>query len=228
MIAENVENIRKRIASACIRANSRPDDVTMIAVGKTFSSNEIAQAVAAGALDIGENYVQELREKHEQLHERGIRWHFIGHLQSNKVKYIAPWITCIHSVDSLSLAGEISRQGVLVNRTLDILVEVKTSPEETKFGIDPAEVPEFVQKLTRLQNIRVNGLMTIGPYVSESEASRPAFRLMKELKQTIAQHGIELRHLSMGMTNDFEVAIEEGATMVRVGTAIFGKRVNVP
>ena len=224
MVAENVKNIRQRIASACARVSRKTEEVTLVAVTKTFNHLHIKEALAAGVSDIGENYVQEACEKQELLSNEQIRWHFIGHLQSNKVKYIIPWISFVHAVDSFKLGQEISRQAVTTGRTIDILVEVNTSAESTKFGVPPGEARTIVNKLSALSNINVAGLMTIGPFLPDPELSRPAFRMLHELRQQCRQDGLNLPHLSMGMTNDFEVAIEEGATMVRIGTAIFGKR----
>ena len=224
MVAENIEKIRQRIASVCTRTDRKPEDVTLIAVTKTFGSLEVKGALNCGVIDFGENYVQELRQKQREFAGENVRWHFLGHLQSNKVKYIAPWIHLIHSVDSLNLGKAISRQGAVAGRTIDVLIEVHTSEESTKFGVTPESTREMVRQLSVLPNIRIAGLMTIGPFLPDPESSRPSFRTLRELKSGIERDGFELEHLSMGMTNDFEVAIEEGATMVRIGTAIFGKR----
>jgi PLP dependent protein len=225
MIAENVENILTRVAAACVRAKRKPEEVTLIAVAKTFSEDLIVEAAAAGIEDIGENYVQELLEKRKRLLDSGIRWHFIGHLQTNKVKYIAPWISCVHSIDSLSLGSEISKQCARLGRRLEILVEVNTTGEKSKFGVAPEMAGDLLLRLCDLPGITVAGLMTMGPFLPDPEASRPSFRLLNELRQKLQGSIPSLRHCSMGMTNDFEVAIEEGATMIRVGTAIFGRRV---
>jgi pyridoxal phosphate enzyme (YggS family) len=227
MVAENVKNIRQRIASACAHAGRTPEEVTLIAVTKTFNHLRVKEALDAGVIDIGENYVQEAREKQELLQDEQIRWHFIGHLQSNKVKYIIPWVSFVHAVDSLKLGEELSRQAAKTGREIDVLVEVNTSAESTKFGVQPDETRLLVKELSTLSNINVAGLMTIGPFLPDPELSRPAFRMLCELREECRQDGFNLPHLSMGMTNDFEVAIEEGATMVRIGTAIFGKRTNI-
>ncbi len=224
MVAENIENILKRIAAAGLRAHRNPDEITLIAVAKTFSSQDVKKVLSAGIVDIGENYIQELRQKHEELLVENVRWHFIGHLQSNKVKYIAPWIHCIHSVDTVEVGKEISRQALKCGRTLDVLIEVNTSGEASKFGAVPEKTALLVKQLAVLPNMRVRGLMTIGPFLPDPESSRPSFRMLKTLRQEIEREGMSLPHLSMGMTNDFEIAIEEGATMVRIGTAIFGNR----
>lgn len=224
MLAENVKNIRERIALACARANRRPEDVTLIAVSKTFSTLQVSEAVASGVHDIGESYVQEVRRKHEALRDENIRWHFIGHLQSNKVKYIAPWIDCIHAVDSEALGREISKQAEKSGRRIDVLVEVNITGEATKYGVPPDKSRMLTETLVSLPGLNVAGLMTIGLFVPDPEKSRPVFRVLRQLRAELEGTGGPLRHLSMGMTNDFEVAVEEGATMIRVGTAIFGSR----
>lgn len=228
MIRENIETLRNRIASACAQSGRNPADVTLLAVSKTFAAGRIAEAVDAGVRDIGENYVQELRRKKEELAEKQIRWHFIGHLQSNKVKYIAPWIHLIHAVDNTGLAREIDSRALQAGRTIDILVEVNTTGEKSKYGVQPDATAEFVQSLAPFGNIRVAGLMTIGPFLPDPEGSRPMFRTLRLLQEEVArlaQSNVRMQHLSMGMTGDFEVAIAEGATIIRIGTAIFGKRI---
>lgn len=232
MIAENVEHIRQRIAAACRRSGRNQEDVGLIAVTKSFDTASISEAVGAGVADIGENYVQELCRKHDKLGHTAIRWHFIGHLQSNKLKYIAGWIHLIQTVDSMSLGRRISAWGERSGTPIEVLVEVNTSGEKTKFGVPPADAPALVRDLLTLPSIKVTGLMTIGPLLPARppagwpapESSRSAFRRLREIQTSLRHEGIELPHLSMGMTNDFEVAIEEGATMVRIGTAIFGTR----
>jgi PLP dependent protein len=224
MIAQNVENIRRRIASACNRVGRSPEEVTLVAVSKTVDSDAIREAVRAGCCELGENYIQELREKREQLLDEGIRWHFIGHLQTNKIKYIIDWVQMIHAVDSLHLGQELSRSAEKSNRTVDLLVEVNTSGESSKFGVSPDSAIEFVRQLRAIPRLNVRGLMTMGPFLPDPEDSRPAFRTLQKLRNTLQDDGMDLPVLSMGMTNDFEVAIEEGATIVRIGTAIFGSR----
>ncbi len=230
MIRENVGNIRRRIDAACKKANRDPGGVTLLAVGKTFDAEAIKEVVEAGVPDVGENYVQELLDKKEKI-PSNVRWHFIGHLQSNKVKYVAPWIHLVHSVDNIGLASELDKRASLARRTLDVLVEVNTTAEDSKFGLRPEATMEFVKSLADFKNIRITGLMTIGPFLPDPEGSRPMFRTLRELKDQIARIGqpnVHMEHLSMGMTGDFEVAIDEGATIVRVGTAIFGKRIKKP
>ena len=230
MVAENVKNIRRRIEGACARSGRSAKDVTLVAVAKTFPGSMIRETVKADVIDIGENYVQELVRKHEELEDSNIRWHFVGHLQTNKAKYIAGWIHLVQSVDSAHLGREISKQAVRLGRTVDVLVEVNTSGEATKFGVKPEETKTLVQELSKLDSLRVVGLMTIGPFpvsagaVPDAESSRASFRMLHQLRDSIQQKGLALPHLSMGMTNDFEAAIEEGATIIRIGTAIFGRR----
>jgi len=224
MIAQNIENIRRRIAATCYRVGRSPEEVTLVAVSKTVDADTIRDAVRAGCSDLGENYIQELCEKREHLLDERIHWHFIGHLQTNKIKYIIDWVQMIHAVDSLHLGTELSRGAEKVNRTVDVLVEVNTSGEETKFGVSPGSAVAFVKKLRTIPRLNVKGLMTMGPFLPDPEDSRPAFRTLKELRDTLRNDGLDVPVLSMGMTNDFEVAIEEGATIVRIGTAIFGSR----
>jgi PLP dependent protein len=227
MIHENIRVIRDRIDAACARSGRDPLDVTLLAVSKTFPAAAVAEALDAGLTDVGENYVQELLTKREALADRTIRWHFIGHLQSNKVKYIADGVSLIHAVDNAGLAREIDKRAALAKRILDVLIEVNTTGEQSKFGVKPENTVEFVKSLAQFQNIRIAGLMTIGPFLPDPEGSRPMFRRLRMLKDEISQfsqNNVAMNHLSMGMTGDFGVAIEEGATIVRIGTAIFGKR----
>ncbi len=227
MISDNLDSVRKRIVKACERSGRDPRDVTLVAITKTFSSDLIREAVHAGVLDIGENYVQELVRKRVEIARDDIRWHFVGHLQSNKVRQIAGWISLIHALDARTVAEEIDRRAGREGRVIDCLVEVNTTGESTKFGLTPAGTPGFVRGLRDFANIRIAGLMTIGPFLPDPEGSRPMFHRLRALRDEIAQEGLPnatMKHLSMGMTGDFEVAIEEGATLVRIGTAIFGPR----
>jgi pyridoxal phosphate enzyme (YggS family) len=227
MIAENLKNLRKRIDQACHKCGRKNDDVHIIAVSKTFSAELILEAIDAGQIEFGENYVQELQEKQKTLTDRILRWHFIGHLQSNKVKYIADYVTLIHSVDDLNLGKEISKRAERCSRIQDVLVEIHTTDEATKFGVQPEQAIALIKELSQLSHLRVCGLMTMGPFSDNPDDSRSSFRCAAELKKHIEAEGIvnvQMRHLSMGMTHDFEVAIEEGATLVRIGTAIFGRR----
>ena len=228
MITENVLKVRARVGKACEQAHRDPRTVRLVAVTKTFSAEKIRAVLKAGIEDIGENFVQELRQKRAELNDPVIRWHFVGHLQSNKVKYIADFVHLIHSVDHRSVAEEIDKRGARIGRLIDVLVEVNTSGERSKFGVPPAKTVEFVKSLTQLRNLRIKGLMMIGPFLPNPEESRPAFQKLRELSQAVGEEGIEnveMSELSMGMTNDFEIAIEEGATIIRIGTAIFGPRI---
>jgi hypothetical protein len=202
--------------------------VTIVAVTKTHPAWVVAAAVKAGAADLGENYVQEMAGKREELAQAGAgepRWHFIGHLQRNKVKYLAGWCHLVHSVDSIDLAREIDRQAAKAGRKQGMLVQVDLAGEETKFGVGPREAVELALRAAELEHVAVEGLMTIPPWAEDAEASRPIYRRLRELAEEARGAGLAaMKHLSMGMTQDFETAIEEGATLVRVGTAIFGPR----
>ncbi len=224
MIAENVQNIRSRMAAACRQAGRAESEITLIAVSKTFPADAIREAVKAGVVEFGENYVQDLRRKREELAGVPLLWHYIGHLQSNKVKHIAGWIHLIHAVDSVNLGRVINECAAAAGRRIDILAEVNTTGEASKFGVAPDAAPRLVRDLGQFPHLRILGLMTMGPFASDPEVSRPAFRMLRELRDSVRAGGMELPCLSMGMTNDFEVAIAEGATMIRVGTGIFGTR----
>ncbi|MCC6398289.1 MAG: YggS family pyridoxal phosphate-dependent enzyme [Bacteroidetes bacterium] len=227
MISANIESVRERIAAASRRAGRRPEDVTLVAVSKTFPAERIREVVRAGVSDIGENYVQELLPKRDALAGEPVRWHFIGHLQTNKAKSVAAWVTMVHALDSQALAQELDTRAARANRTIDALVEVNTTGELSKFGIAPDQVLPFVRSLEGFSHIRICGLMTIGPFLPDPEGSRPMFRRLRELRETLARHSqenLDPVHLSMGMTGDFEVAVEEGATLLRIGTALFGSR----
>ncbi|HXG37202.1 MAG TPA: YggS family pyridoxal phosphate-dependent enzyme [Bacteroidota bacterium] len=227
MITENIETVRRKIREACFRCGRKPEEVLLVGVSKTFSPEHIREAMAAGLRDFGESYAQELREKREQLREEDIRWHFIGHLQTNKVKYLTDFVYLIHSVDNIRVAEEINKRAEKAGRKVNILLEVCTTTEATKYGIMPDKTVELARQISKLPWISVQGLMTMGPFSDDPNDSRPSFRQLAELRKQIEQEGIPgitMQHLSMGMTHDFEVAIEEGATMVRIGTAIFGER----
>ena len=226
-IRENMRTIEMRIAEAAEAAGRDPKDVTLIAVTKTRSAEEINQAIEAGATDIGENKVQEILDKFDQI-QGPVRWHMIGHLQTNKVKYIIDKVDLIHSVDSLHLAEEIDRRAKQHNKTMDILIQVNSAQEESKFGIGTEETEQLLSDiLERCENIRIRGLMCIAPYAEEPEEVAVYFRQVKELYDrfgTVKHERLDLKWLSMGMSNDFEIAIREGSSLVRVGTAIFGPR----
>ncbi len=228
MVADSIHDIRRRISAACVRAGRDASDVTLIAVAKTFGSDAVRAAVHAGVADIGENYVQEFARKRDELPDEAIRWHFIGHLQRNKVKSVVGHAALIHAVDSVRLAVEIGRLATARGIVQEVLVEVNTSGEGSKFGCAPEGAVRLVQEIVLVEGVRLSGLMTIGPFLPEAESSRPAFRTLARLREELRAAGVEAPHLSMGMTNDFEVAIEEGSTMIRIGTAIFGRRTKSP
>lgn len=226
MIFENLNAVEASIAAACARAGRKREEVTLIAVSKTKPLPDLREAYDAGARDFGENKVQELQEKIPELPE-DIRWHMIGHLQRNKVKYIVGKVSLIHSVDSLRLAEEISREAVKKGVTADILIEVNVAGEESKYGVTLSEAPDLVRQIAVLPSIQIKGLMTIAPYTEDPEKNRPIFRKLTQLSVDIESKNIDnvnMSVLSMGMTGDYIVAIEEGATCVRVGTGIFGER----
>jgi len=224
LIQENIRGVRGRIAEACRRAGRDISGVGLIAVSKTFGTVEIAEAGKEGIVDFGENYIQELREKREVLTSPEIRWHFIGHLQRNKIRYIAEWVHMVHAVDSLRLAGALSAAGTGCGRRIPVLIEVNTTGETSKYGISPGEAPELIRTAAELPSISVEGLMTMGPLSEHPGDSRSSFRTLREIALRMRAEGYPLPHLSMGMTGDFEIAIEEGATLIRIGTAIFGTR----
>ena len=226
-IRENIESIRKRIADAAKRAGRDADEIKLIAVTKTVDVDKVEEAIAAGALDAGENKPQELARKYDVLGDK-IRWHQIGSLQTNKVKYIIDKVCMIHSLDREGLAEEIDKRASKIGRVIDCLVQVNISGEESKHGMSREEVEPFVRLVAeKYPNIKIKGLMTMAPFDAERDEIKKVFRDLKELSDEINNMNIgnvEMKELSMGMTNDFEIAVEEGATMLRVGTAIFGKR----
>jgi PLP dependent protein len=221
-IATNLERVRERLAGAAARAGRRADDVLLIGVSKTVDVERIRAAVAAGVTALGENRVQEAKTKVAEL-GRPAAWHLIGHLQTNKVKDALELFDVIHSLDRLELAREIERRAAARGQLVDVLLPVNVAAEPSKGGVGPDAVGETLDAIGKLAHVRVRGLMTIPPEVEHAEDSRPWFRRLRELAE---RHG--LRELSMGMSGDFEVAVEEGATMVRVGTAVFGPRPSRP
>lgn len=226
MIRENIEAVKQKMAGACDRSGRKMDEVTLITVSKTKPVEMLKEAYDAGSRDFGENKVQELLDKIPVL-PQDIRWHMIGHLQTNKVKYIVDKVYMIHSVDSLKLAKEISKEAVKKNVTVKILIEVNVAEEETKFGTTTEQVISLTEEIAALPGIQIEGLMTIAPFVEDPEENRVYFCKLKQLSVDIKAKNIDNVHmnvLSMGMTGDYEVAIEEGATYVRVGTGIFGER----
>lgn len=226
MVAENLEQVRKNIELACRKAGRDPKEVTLISVSKTKPVSMLQEAYDAGSRDFGENKVQEIMDKYPQL-PSDIRWHMIGHLQRNKVKYIVDKVALIHSVDSLRLAETIENEAAKHNVTVPVLIEVNVAQEESKFGLKTEEVLSLVESIAALPHINIKGLMTIAPYVEDPEENRGIFRELKKLSVDIATkniNNVSMSVLSMGMTGDYQVAVQEGATMVRVGTGIFGER----
>ena len=226
MLSGNLHEVQENIRKACERSGRNPEDVTLIAVSKTKPVSDIQQIYAAGIREFGENKVQEMNDKQKVL-PGDINWHMIGHLQRNKVKYIVDNVAMIHSVDSVRLAEEISKEAVKKNVAVDILVEVNVAKEESKFGLYTEDVGQFVEQISKLPGINIKGLMTSAPFVDNPEDNRQYFKKLKDLSVDINAKNIDNVHmdfLSMGMTNDYVVAVEEGATHVRVGTAIFGHR----
>ena len=225
MIAQNVSMVLKNIEEA--KAKSKDNcNVTLIAVSKTKPVSMIQECYNAGIRDFGENKVQEILEKYDKL-PSDIRWHMIGHLQRNKVKYIIDKVSLIHSVDSLHLAEEINKQAAKHNLIMPVLIELNIANEDTKFGLSFTECEEMILAISKLPNIKIQGLMTVAPYVVDAEENRQYFKAMKQLSVDIMKKNIDnvcMNILSMGMTGDYKVAIEEGANMVRVGTGIFGER----
>lgn len=226
MVQEQLNEVRQKIVQACERAGRNPSEVKLIAVSKTKPVSMIEEAIACGQTVFGENKVQELCDKIPQL-PANLEWHLIGHLQRNKVKYIVDKVALIHSVDTVRLAKQISQEAIKAGVTVQILLEVNVAREESKFGFMEEEVEEAVREIAAFPNIQVVGLMTIAPFVADPEENRIYFKKLHQLCVDINKKNIDnirMSELSMGMTGDYEVAIEEGATMVRVGTGIFGTR----
>ncbi len=228
-IRNNLQDILQRISSACIKANRNPEEVKLLMVTKTVSAENIKIALNAGQTLIAENKVQELKEKYEALKDIQHINHFIGHLQTNKIKDILKYdVACIQSLDRLDLAEKLQQRLQFENKTIEAFIQVNTSDEESKFGIHPSGAVALVKQVAEYPNIQIKGLMTIGLLSTASEKVRDCFKLLKDIQQQIiALHipNVEMKELSMGMSGDMETAIEEGATIVRVGTAIFGQRI---
>ena len=226
MVLENYRKVRGEIDDVCLKYGRKPEDVLLLPVSKTKPVEMIRELYDAGVRDFGENYVQELRSKHEEL-PKDIRWHMIGHLQRNKVKYIAPFVHLIHSVDTVELAATIDKEAAKCGRTIPILIEVNAGGEESKFGLTVTDTPAFLEEIRSFKNIEIRGFMTSAPYVEDPETIRFVFRDLYKLSldTTLKNNNNDLGNiLSMGMSNDYHVAIEEGATIVRIGTDIFGAR----
>lgn len=225
-IASNIDRVKERIKKAAERSGRSADDIVLIAVTKTVDVERIKAAVNCGIKDLGENRVQELTAKYPYISD-DVRWHMIGRLQTNKVKYIIDKVSLIHSVDSLKLLKEIDKRSEIANRMMDILIEVNVAGEASKGGVAVEDVIDFVKQSAAFENIRIKGLMTVAPQTDDPEIVRPYFVQMNDLSYKVKKlklDNVEMKYLSMGMSGDFEVAIEEGSNMVRIGTAIFGQR----
>jgi hypothetical protein len=225
-ISSNINAIKQKIAAAAQRAGRDPLSIKLMAVTKTVEPERIGTAIEAGLTMLGENYVQEAKDKITIIGDRA-QWHMIGHLQTNKAKYAVKLFDYVHSVDRLELAQELDKRAGQINRKLNVLIEVNVSKEESKSGTEKTQALELVRQVAHFPNLAVRGLMTMAPYSDNPENSRPYFKALRDLRDDINRAniaGISMEELSMGMTDDFEVAIEEGATIIRVGRAIFGKR----
>ena len=225
-IAENLSRIKERMAEAAIRSGRTPDSVKLVGVTKTVDLDRIKEAVSAGLQILGENYVQEARDKIRELKDR-VSWHFVGRLQTNKAKYAVKLFDVIQTVDSFKLAQELNRRAQPLGRTIPIIIQINLASEVSKGGVEPSECLSLIRHVSVLENLQIRGLMTMPPFFHQPERARPYFAQLREMSQKIAEAqvaGVEMNELSMGMSGDFEAAIEEGATLIRVGTAIFGER----
>jgi len=233
-IKENLLGVMERIEKAARKVGRDPNEIKLVAVSKTVEAARIKEAIEAGVSILGENYVQEAQKKIEEVGRpacterfgegRPVSWHFIGHLQSNKVKYAIRLFDMVHSLDSIPLAEELNRRAEQADRVIRVMIEVNLSKEATKFGTDEEVVVNLAKRIQNLKHLSLEGLMTMPPYFDSPEMSRPYYIALRALKERMVKEGVPMKELSMGMSNDFEIAIEEGATYVRVGTAIFGPR----
>ncbi len=227
-VAQRVAEVRGKVEQACEQAGRKIEDVTIMAATKGRRVTEIVEAVEAGISDVGENYVQELLDKKSELDQAGysdIRWHAIGHLQRNKVRYVVPLCSWIHSVDSIRLAQEIDKRAARIDKVQAVLLEINISGEESKFGIAPEQAVELAEQVMELEHLQLRGLMTMPPYTDNPEDSRPLFKALRDLAEQLVDRGLPreaMSELSMGMSGDYQVAVEEGATIIRLGTALFG------
>jgi pyridoxal phosphate enzyme (YggS family) len=225
-IASNLHIVRDKVSQAALKVGRNPEDIQIIAVTKTVDIPQMEEAIAAGITAVGENRVQEITKKYPLLKEK-VDWHLIGHLQTNKVKYIIDKVKMIHSLDRFSLVKEISKRAQQQGIVMPVLVQVNVAEEESKFGLKVEEVIPFLKDIVGIKGLKILGLMTMAPFVEDAEEVRYVFRDLRNLAEKITKQaipGVEMKHLSMGMTNDYEVAVEEGATLIRVGTGIFGQR----
>jgi pyridoxal phosphate enzyme (YggS family) len=223
-IIQNIKQVYQRIANACSQCGRNPNEVKLLLATKTVSAEKILIALQAGEMLIGENKLKELKEKYDALKSVPHQTHFIGHLQTNKIKEVIKYVQCIQSIDRIELAEKLHRRLVFEDKTIDVFLQVNTSYEESKFGIAPEKAVDFAVQVKNLDRLNIKGLMTIGLFSAETENVRRCFRLLKRLQQEMLEKDIPVHELSMGMSGDLEIAIEEGSTIIRVGTAIFGKR----
>jgi len=224
---QRLEKIKSRIRQAAERCNRDPQSVRLVAVSKTVPSERVLEAIDAGVTILGENYIQEARKKFDALSVHPVSWHFIGHLQTNKAKYAVRLFDLIHSVDSIKLARELDKRAARINKVQKILIQVNISQEASKSGAYVGNIKQLIKETGGMSNLQVQGLMTMPPFFNEPEKARPYFSALRDLRDELNREGVAdagLHELSMGMTGDFEVAIQEGATLVRIGTAIFGAR----
>ena len=224
---KRLENIMDRIKAAAISCNRDPESIRLVAVSKTVPADRVREAINAGVTTLGENYMQEAREKVSALSSYNVSWHFIGHLQTNKAKYAVRLFDLIHTVDSLKLALELNKQSKKINKIQQILIQINIGRESSKSGIYKQDALKLIKEISGLENLTIKGLMTVPPFFDDPEKVRPYFSALRILRDYIkdeAVKNVSMEELSMGMTGDFEAAIEEGATLVRIGTAIFGKR----
>jgi len=226
-VKQRLQAVMERIRQACERSGRDPQDVRLVAVSKTMPAERVRRAVAAGVQILGENYVQEARDKIAQLEDLSVSWHFIGHLQTNKAKYVVRMFDLIHSLDSFKLARELDRQAGRRGRVQPVLIQVNISREESKSGIAAEDIETLVRQVAGLEHLALQGLMTMPPFFDQPERARPYFRRLADLARHIESlniPGVSMRELSMGMSGDYEIAIEEGATLIRLGTTLFGPR----
>ncbi len=226
-LKNNIDEINQNICKVCEKIGKNPDEITVIAVTKTVSADIVNEAVKFGVDNIGENWVQEIRQKYDEVTDK-VKWNMIGHLQTNKVKYIIDKVDMIQSVDSIKLATEISKRAEKINRVLPILIQVNIAGEQQKFGSDVEELDDLIINVSKLKGVKIKGLMLIAPYALDAEEIRPIFKNMKRLYDKISDQkyeNVDMQYLSMGMSGDYHIAIEEGSNMVRIGSAIFGNRV---
>ncbi len=225
-IRENIDLIRARVTASCLKVDRNPDEVTIIGVSKQITKELMIEAYKAGIVNFGENYAQEFRDKYSYLHPEfnNAKWHFIGHLQKNKVKYIVGKVAFIHSVNSLGLAKEINARSEKIGAISDILVEIKSGNEPSKTGIFFTQAKDLIKEIGKLENIKFKGLMTMAPYFDDPELVRPYFKEVKLFSDELVKKHPDANEISMGMSGDFEIAVEEGSTIVRIGSAMFGSR----